>query len=169
MDVLCTDKLINYVVLELNKNNNREKIDSMIIDPVISHIMLKIHPYLNWYMYIVLGPQSLLRGIELMLLCKHLYYTVLYIYQVLFVEPDQLQSRNDIEKGQSEESLIENPVVVTMETVWNIISLSDGELSLSTKNPIRTAIRSVASKKDIKNLNSGSKAYLRGFFLYIAK
>jgi|TARA_Y100000389_G_scaffold199998_1_gene239548 hypothetical protein len=46
MDVLCTDKLINYVVLELNKNNNREKIDSMIIDPVISHIMLKIHPYL---------------------------------------------------------------------------------------------------------------------------
>ena len=90
-------------------------------------------------------------------------------------EPEQaptkapIKSRNDIEKGQSEESLIENPVVVTMETVWNIISLSDGELSLSTKNPIRTAIRSVASKKDIKNLNSGSKAYLRGFFLYIAK
>ena len=28
-----------------------------------------------------------------------------------------IKSRNDIEKGQSEESLIENPVVVTMETV----------------------------------------------------
>lgn len=47
MDVFgSADNFVNYIVIELNKKNTREKIDTMIIDPVITHIMMKIHPYL---------------------------------------------------------------------------------------------------------------------------
>tara|TARA_B000000475_G_C15696030_1_gene324310 strand:+ start:205 stop:492 length:288 start_codon:yes stop_codon:yes gene_type:complete len=80
-----------------------------------------------------------------------------------------IKSKNDIEKGQSEELPIVKPVVVIIETVWNANSLVDGVLSLWLKTLTIKATINIRRINDIKNFNSGSKAYFKGFLLYIAK
>ena len=62
-------------------------------------------------------------------------------------------------------SLIEKPVVDTIDTVWNANSLNDGDGESLVNMLIHSAIIKIKHTIDMKNLNSGSNMYLRGFFL----
>ena len=80
-----------------------------------------------------------------------------------------INSKKDIEKGHSDESPIEKPVVETIDTVWKDSSLNDGVDSPLANALIINAIKNINKRKNTKNFNSGSKTYLSGFFLYKAK
>jgi hypothetical protein len=41
-----TEDILNKCIIELNKNENREKININLIDPIISNITNKLHPYM---------------------------------------------------------------------------------------------------------------------------
>ena len=77
-------------------------------------------------------------------------------------EPEQapikapINNKNDIEKGQSVEFDIEKPVVVSMETLWNNISLDDGELFTLLKVDSNNDITIISNNIEKKNLSSGS-------------
>ncbi len=67
-----------------------------------------------------------------------------------------INSKNDIEKGQSVVFDMEYPVVVSIETLWKSISLYEGELFVSLKIDINRAITIINNNIEKKNLSSGS-------------
>ena len=65
-------------------------------------------------------------------------------------------NKNDIEKGQSDVLDIEKPVVVSIETLWNNISLEEGELFTSLKVDSNRDVNIISNNIEKKNLSSGS-------------
>jgi hypothetical protein len=49
-----TDTFLNYCIKEINKKQTRDKINSHIIDPIISDVNKRIFPYLLTYTLLII-------------------------------------------------------------------------------------------------------------------